>query len=84
MKHLYLLRNLNRHVHVNGFSACIVCAETPEKAVLFHPDGMSQWNGERWSDGNSDWNVPDNIQCLYIGHADQELSIGVVVANRDS
>lgn len=76
---LYLLTNVT-HYEPSVYDACIVCAKDEESARLIRPDGRADWeNIHKDYDG---WvNTPNQLECQYLGKADDSIEPGVVLAS---
>lgn len=76
---LYLLTNVTR-CEPCIYNACIVCAADEESARLIRPDGRSDW--ENIHKYYHAWvNTPNELECQYLGKADDSIESGVVLAS---
>lgn len=76
---LYLLTNVTR-CEPGVYDACIICAKDEESARLIRPDGRGDWDNileyyNVWAD------TPSQLECQYLGKADDSIEPGVVLAS---
>lgn len=72
---LYLLTQ-NENSGYGTFDACIVCAESEEKAKQTLPAPIEHiWNTEEWA------SCPENVKCELIGLAKESIEEGVILAS---
>lgn len=86
---LYLLTD-NTPGGYDTYDSCVVCAESPEEAKTYHPNGSERWINNKWIYPDSpdlnwkdtSWTTPDNITATLIGNANTNNVIpGVVIAS---
>lgn len=76
---LYLLVN-NTRLEPDVFDACVVCAKDEESARLIRPDGRDDW--ENIHESYTVWpKAPSQLECQYLGKADDSIEPGVVLAS---
>lgn len=69
----------NTNVDYDTYDSAIVCAETPEDAKRWQPNGDKNVNNVEVS--YSSWTTINNVKVEEIGEASEDMKEGIIVAS---